>query len=31
MHGKSQKANLVHLYIHLVVTFALILNSKIDT
>ena len=29
MHGKNQKANLVHLYIHLVETFALNLNSKI--
>ena len=29
MHGKNQKANLVHLYIHLVKTFALIFNSKI--
>ena len=29
MHGKKQNANLVHLYKHLVETFALILNSKI--
>ena len=29
MHGKNQKGNLVHLYIHLVETFALIFNSKI--
>ena len=29
MHGKNQKANLVHQYMHLVETFALILNSKI--
>ena len=29
VHGKSQKRNLVHLYINLVETFALILNSKI--
>ena len=29
MHGKNQKTNLVDLYIHLVETFALILNSKI--
>ena len=31
MHDKSQKANLVNLYIHLVVAFALIRNSKIDS
>ena len=29
MQGKNQKANLVHLYIHLAETFALIINSKI--
>ena len=29
MHGKNQKANLVHLYTHLKETFALIINSKI--
>ena len=29
MHGKNQKTNLVHLYIHLVETFASILSSKI--
>ena len=28
VHGKYQKTNLVHLYINLVETFALILNSK---
>ena len=29
MHGKNQIANLVQLYIHLVETFASVLNSKI--
>ena len=29
MHGKNQKTNLAHLYINLVETVALILNSKI--
>ena len=29
MPGKYQKTNLVHLYIKLVETFALVLNSKI--
>ena len=29
MHPKKQNTNLVYLYIHLVETFALILNSKI--
>ena len=28
MHGKKQNTNLVYLHIHLVKTFALILNSK---
>ena len=29
IHGKKQNTNLVYLYIHLVETFALVLNSKI--
>ena len=29
MHDKNKKTNLLHLYIHLVETFALILNSKV--
>ena len=29
MHGKTKKTNLIHLYIHLVETYALILHSKI--
>ena len=29
MHGKNQKTDLVYVYIYLVETFALILNSKI--
>ena len=29
MHGKNQKTNLAHLYINLVETVALILNSEI--
>ena len=28
MHGRNQKTNLAHLYVHLVETFTLILNSK---
>ena len=28
MHGKKQNTSLVHLYMHLVETFALIFNSK---
>ena len=29
VHGKNQKINLVHLYINLVETFALIFNAKV--
>ena len=29
VHGKNQKTNLVHLYINLVETFALIFNAKV--